>query len=186
MPITQDRLHKLIELYDLNIARVETLKNQADSIYSTIEQAKQDNDINYMYETIQSLRRYIENVTTFRREEYDAFKEEKVRLELNARQNFRAKEAMHRLRMRRKDATQPQDLGTSHVRSNKIEDVAAILFDKMIEFWEEGDDALTTENLAWSIDQSEGYMNNHILPYMIERGMIVQVEGGYIPKKVTP
>lgn len=175
MPIKQDRILKLIELYELDHERREILKTQFRAIHIAAETAHLDEDHAEVIRCFNSLKYYIDLVVDFRKEEYDAFMAEKNNFIKHEAHNTRSKFNMASLRQRRAQA---------HVGDYDNMDHACIeLAKKLILDYQDGMPPYTAANLKWTANQPLETIRRVMIPHMIDSGLLQQVEGGYIPIK---
>lgn len=199
MPITQERLMALISIYDLRAERDDLLIEQNKSIQHAAMIAYQTNNLDELWQLIQSLNIYIEEATKVRRKEHQIFAMEKAYFETNARRNYRNRALMTQLRETRraiKDGTlqlnkteaqgaeqvlmhtpkaQPyfKTLPDNRAVSKEAAELYSTLTNKIID---EGCDPLTfeltLETMAWIGQTPKDIIDNQLIPYLLEQGLL--------------
>lgn len=185
MPITQNRLISLIEIYATQRERNKQLVNQTAAIYHSITTAYHNKDLEEVIGLVQALIREIEHCTKVRESEYDIYSAEKGHFERKAKANENNKLAM---REARKANGQPRSRRRKYLddgletEQEFLRKKAKVLAQVMDIIRESPYAGFTSGYISRRLEIEENYILQTILPTLEDRGKISHVgEDKYMP-----
>jgi hypothetical protein len=213
MPIKQERLIVLLEILDQKYERETQLANQTHVLRREILTAAQSNDFSSVELLMGHLEEQINIVTRPRPAEFYAFLEEKKHFEINASHNEKSREIAARGRERAKriisgailhdqltdtekemqdraQSSSAQTNKTKHKQNDEElsdEEQANKLYSQLNDEWDKHTSKpVLPHDMARVLRVSEGRVNKIIIPYLLDKGLLIQPDAAihaYIPKQ---
>jgi hypothetical protein len=215
MPITQDRLMVLIGICDLHYQRLNQLSNQSLVIRHDLAGAISNGDNELAFTYLDQLMNEISIATRVRESEYRMYMKEKQHFEMNAAHNSKSKALMARNRQRLQGMlglTNTTDMSVNEEKAyikqlmtqvdteqkaNVIADIpekkdiaiALDLYARLDRHYDHNNPAhkpIPAETLAEAIEESEGFVNKIVIPYLMSQGLLIQPDPtirAYAPKR---